>query len=106
MLSCMRTAAGIMPFTIRMVCMRGIVVLLIVASACGKSGPVALRPGSNVALPVKQPSIAEQVARSVVCDKVGEPQTATVPEDHPCFSRPDSLAPRTKPATPAGSRKP
>jgi predicted small lipoprotein YifL len=87
--------------------MRWIAVVLIAVAACGKSGPVAIRPGSNVALPVKRPSIAEQLARSLVCEKVvGEPETTTVPEDHPCFSRPDSLAPSTKPAVPTGGRKP
>lgn len=87
--------------------MRWIAVVLIAVTACGKSGPVAIRPGSNVALPVKRPSIPEQLARSLVCEKVvGEPETTTVTEDHPCFSRPDSLSPKTKPVTPAAGRKP
>jgi hypothetical protein len=87
--------------------MRWIAIALVAVTACGKSGPVAIRPGSNVALPVKGPSIPEQLARSLVCEKVvGEPETTTVPEDHPCFSRPDSLAPRTRPVTPTGARKP
>jgi hypothetical protein len=71
--------------------------LLLVATAC-VGGPVKMRPGSNVALPEK-PSIAEAVARTLVCTKrEGEknPPPVSSSAGDPCSANPDSLAPKSK----------
>jgi len=65
------------------------------------SGPVGLRPGSNVALPAPAPSIAAEIIGGVIGDATGkrEPQGE---KGDPCRQRTDSLGPRTRP--PAAAR--